>query len=54
MTVLQNDLDLIIEDYGQTIEIKNAIDSYYKLLQDYMTQRGKDFVIQNKNRITFL
>lgn len=54
MTVLQRDLNLVVEDFGKD-EVKNeAIGSYYRLLQDYMRRRGKDIVLQNRHSITLL
>lgn len=54
MAVLQNDLNLVIEDFGEDTAKKEAIGSYYGLLQDYMRRRGKDAVIQNRHTITLL
>ncbi len=54
MTVLQRDLNLVVEDYGADPLKNDAIGKYHRLLQDYMQRRGKDIVFQNRHTITLL
>lgn len=45
MQVLRNDLNLQIEDFGQSENLRKCIRAYHKLLRDYMTKRGYNIVI---------
>jgi len=54
MTVLQRDLNLLVEDFGADPAKNEEIGKYHRLLQDYMQRRGKDIVFQNRETITLL
>lgn len=54
MSVLQQDLNLIVEDFGADPQKNDAIGKYHRLLQDYMLRRGKDVVFQNRHTITLI
>lgn len=54
MTVLQRELNLLVEDFGADDAKNDAIGKYHRLLQDYMQRRGKDIVFQNRDTITLL
>lgn len=54
MSVLQRDLNLVVEDFGTDDNKNDAISQYHRLLQDYMQRRGKDIVFQNRHTITLL
>jgi hypothetical protein len=45
MEVIRRVLNLTIDDFGENIGMKDRIDSYYRLLKDYMARRGHDAVI---------
>jgi len=49
MDVLQRDLKLIIDDYGQNHELSMKIQSYHNLLSDYMVKRGNTGIIHVAN-----
>lgn len=48
MSVLKNDLNLEIEDYGADIELDKKIKTYYRLLRDYIQRLGKSVAIHMK------
>ena len=39
MEILQRDLKLKIDDFGQNLDLDKKIKSYYNLLDDYMIKR---------------
>jgi Serine dehydrogenase proteinase len=45
MTVLTNDLKLLIDDFGKNDKLKDTIPDFYRLLKDYMTKMGHPWVI---------
>jgi Serine dehydrogenase proteinase len=45
MDVLQNDLKLVIDDYGKDKVMSSAIRAYHDLLSDYMGKRGTRGVV---------
>lgn len=45
MEVLQNDLKLVIDDYGKDKTMSSAIRAYHDLLSDYMAKRGTRGVV---------
>ncbi|MBA7699185.1 hypothetical protein ES703_107873 [subsurface metagenome] len=45
MTVLQRDLKLLIDDYGQNPDLSAEINNYHNLLTDYMVKRGNTGII---------
>lgn len=50
MSVLENDVDLIIEDLAKNATLHKEIRDYYRLLQDYMARRSHQVVIHTRNR----
>jgi len=45
MEVLKRDLNLLIDDFGQDVNLSDQIKRYYSLLDDYMTKIDDDIVI---------
>jgi hypothetical protein len=45
MDVLNNDLNLLIDDFGKNAALRDAIKEYYHLLDDYKTKRGDKGVL---------
>jgi len=43
--VIENDLNLIIEDFAADMQLNNLVRSYYRLLQNYMLQNNHEFVV---------
>ena len=50
MAVLQNDMKLVIEDFGQNASLNEKIQTYYRLLQDYMGRRNHSLVFHVPDR----
>lgn len=50
MDVLVNDLNLKIRDFGQDADLNKLIQSYYRLLTDYMVRRGQEITIHIPGR----
>jgi hypothetical protein len=50
MQVIENDLNLIIEDFGKSPELNRRVRSYYRLLQDYMITSKHTWVIHTQRR----
>lgn len=48
MAVLRKDLNLLIEDFGQDVELNSCVKIYYKLLRDYMVKRGHKWVVHTR------
>ncbi len=45
MSILRNDLNLKIVDFGNNGELNEVIRAYYKLLKDYMEKRNYDITV---------
>jgi len=45
MDILERDLKLLIEDFGQNPDLNDKIRNYHNLLVDYMTKRGNNGII---------
>lgn len=45
MDVLVRDLNLQIRDFAQDVDLNNRLQSYYRLLKDYMGRRRQEIVI---------
>ena len=45
MTVLTNDLKLLIDDFGKDPKLKTLVPDFYRLLKDYMAKMGHPWVI---------
>lgn len=45
MEVLRRDLKMIIDDYGENLELSSAIRPYHNLLSDYIGKRGSKGVV---------
>ena len=45
MSVINNDLNLIVDDFGADPELNRAVRAYYRLLQDYMVSTRQSVVI---------
>lgn len=52
MDVINNDLNLLIENFGDDEELNKRVRSYYRLLKDHMSGRQHNIVIQT--RVEFL
>jgi hypothetical protein len=50
MVVLQNDMKLVIEDFGKNANLNEKIQTYYRLLQDYMGRRNHSLVFHVPDR----
>jgi hypothetical protein len=50
MAVLENDCDLMIDDFGKIPELNQEVRGYYRLLQDYMMRRSHQIVVQTKHK----
>lgn len=48
MQVIENDLNLMVEDFGNDPELNRRIRSYYRLLQDHMVGSRQNYVIHTK------
>jgi hypothetical protein len=54
LEVLDKDLNLIVEDFGNNADLNRKVRSYYRLLQDYMIGKGQNIAIQTrKNFVSF-
>ena len=52
MDVINNDLNLLIENFGDDEELNKRVRSYYRLVKDHMSGRQHNIVIQT--RVEFL
>lgn len=52
MDVINNDLNLLIDNFGDDEELNKRVRSYYRLLKDHMSGRQHNIVIQT--RVEFL
>jgi hypothetical protein len=50
MSILRNDLQLKIGDFGANRDLNEAIRAYYKLLKDYMEKRNYEIAIHTGNQ----
>jgi hypothetical protein len=50
MTTIENDLNLLIKDFGADSVLNGEVRAYYRLIQDYMMRRDHAIVIQTKQR----
>lgn len=50
MDILQKELNVQIEDYGRSPELRKALRSYHKLFTDYMLRRNQSEVIHTRGR----
>lgn len=50
MSVLQNDLNLVIVDFGKDQKLNSCIRDYYRLLQDYQRRRAHSIVFHVPGR----
>lgn len=50
MTVIDKNLNLLIEDFGANPELNKEVRDYYRLLQDYMLRRDHRLVLHTKPR----
>jgi hypothetical protein len=50
MSILKNDLQLKIGDFGADGELNEAIRGYYKLLKDYMEKRNYEIVVHTSHQ----
>lgn len=48
--VIENDLNLIVEDFGMNPELNKRIRAYYRLLQDYMVSSRHTWVVHTHGR----
>lgn len=48
MDVLRHDLNMIIDDFGKIVPLRDAIKAYYDLLDDYKMKRGDKGVLHCK------
>ncbi len=51
MEVLRRKLKLLIHDFGDNIDLRNAIKAYHKLITDYMYKRDYGAVIHSLNDV---
>lgn len=45
--VIENDLNLIVEDFGAVLELNRCIRAYYRLLQDYMQRMRQNIAVHS-------
>lgn len=50
MKVIENDLNLIVEDFGKSPDLNKKLRAYYRLLQDYMISSRQTWVIHTRGR----
>jgi hypothetical protein len=48
--ILDRELNLIVEDFGQIADLNRKTRAYYRLLQDYMNGRNQSMAIQTRER----
>jgi hypothetical protein len=52
MEMIRRVLNLKIDDFGKDVGMRERINSYYRLLKDYMLRRGHDVVIHADHSYT--
>jgi hypothetical protein len=50
MEILDRELNLLVENFGQNSELNKCIRSYYRMLQDFMGSRNHSGAIQTRER----
>lgn len=45
MRVIENDLNLMVEDFGKNADLNKKIRAYYRLLQDYMLRTRQTLAV---------
>ena len=50
MAMLQRELNLLIDDFGQDAALAQPIHDYFRLLQDYAMRRGHEILIHTRGR----
>lgn len=48
MSVVDKDLNLLVQDFGAHPNMNKEVRDYYRLLQDYMGRRGQDIAIHTR------
>jgi membrane-bound ClpP family serine protease len=54
MSVLRNDLNILIEDFGDNTDLNNCIKDYHKLLQNYLAIVRQQYVVHTRKAFATL